>query len=499
MCTMGTVYLVGAGPGDPKLITVRGLELIGCADVIIYDFLANRELLSSARKEAELIYVGKQASRHELPQGDINRLLLEKAREKQTVVRLKGGDPFMFGRGGEEVEYLADRGIPFEIVPGVTSAIAAPAYAGIPLTHRDHASAVAFITGHEDEKKTESTINWRHLATAVDTLVFFMGIKNLAEIARKLIDHGRDPDTPASVIQWGTLPQQQVVTGTLSNLAERTTRAGITPPGIILVGEVNRLRDRLQWFEKRPLFGKKIVVTRAPHQSLKLGSLLGAMGAEVIYAPTISLERIDPNEPLFRAIDSIESFDYIIFTSVNGVTAFGDTLFSRGKDGRSLHRATIIPIGEATAAALRELGIVPDLIPSRYTSEGIVELLRNHDLPGKEVLLPRAEEARDVIETYVEEKGGRCHVVPVYRTGLPEDRGTIPGAPDVITFTSSSTVRNFMHLYGKDSLDMNRVCIASIGPITSETLRREGLPVHIEAEKYDIEGLVEAITKYFGK
>ncbi len=495
MCTMGTVYLVGAGPGDPRLITLRGMELINRADVIIYDFLANPELLASVRNGTELIYVGKQASRHELPQGDINALLVEKARRKEIVVRLKGGDPFVFGRGGEEVEALAEAGIPFEVVPGVTSAIAAPAYAGIPLTHRDHASTVAFITGHEDEKKTESTINWKYLATAVDTLVFLMGIRNLPEITRRLIEHGRDPDTPASVIQWGTLPRQQVVTATLSALPAVAARAGIAPPGIILVGHVTRLREKLRWYEKRPLFGKKIVITRAAHQSARLGSLLGAMGAEVIYVPTIQVEKIMPNEPLSRAIDAIGTFDYIIFTSVNGVTAFRDALFSAGRDARALHRAAVVPIGEATAEGLRGMGVVPDLLPSRYTSEGIVEVLKGRDLRGRRVLLPRAEEASDVIETFVEEKGGLCHVVPVYRTGLPQDRGTLPAHADVITFTSSSTVRNFIHLYGKDCLD--RSLIASIGPVTSETLKRAGLRVHMEAGKYDIQGLVDAILAYF--
>jgi uroporphyrinogen III methyltransferase/synthase len=339
---MGKVYLVGAGPGDLKLITLRGFELIQEADTIIYDYLVNKDLLTFAKPGAEIIYVGKQASRHELPQPDINSLLVRKGQEKGVVVRLKGGDPFIFGRGGEEAEGLVENGIDFEIVPGVTSAISAPAYAGIPLTHREHASTVAFITGHEDEKKSESTIRWKELATGVDTLVFLMGVKNLKEIKERLIKGGRDPETPACLVRWGTTPRQQVVVAPLRDIDVSARKAGLKPPAIIIVGNVIKLRETLKWFEKRPLFGKKIAITRPPHQSARLGALLSEKGAQVVYLPTIEITPIEPNKPLISAIDSMDSYSCIIFTSVNGVSIFFDNLFRRKKDVRALHGVNVI-------------------------------------------------------------------------------------------------------------------------------------------------------------
>jgi uroporphyrinogen III methyltransferase/synthase len=491
---MGKVYLVGAGPGDLKLITVRGLDLIKNADCIVYDYLANSGLLGFARKEAELIYVGKQGSSHALSQDRINELLAQKANERDFVVRLKGGDPFVFGRGGEEAVFLVEKGIQFEVVPGVTSAISVPAYAGVPLTHRGYASSAAFITGHEDEEKTASTIRWRELAAGVDTLVFLMGINNLGEIAKRLIVEGKDPRTPACVIQWGTLPRQKVVTGPLEEIHGLSKKAGIRPPGIIIVGDVVALREKLGWFEKRPLFGRKIVVTRAPHQSMKLGELLSEKGAHVIYVPTIEVTAIEPNVRLSNAINALGGYYCIIFTSVNGVDAFFDNLYRMRKDVRSLAGIKIVPIGKATGSLLESKGVIPDFMPELYTSEGIIAVLNRIGVKGRKFLLPRAEKARDIINEYILGQGGTCDVVPVYRTGLPLNPLSLPEKPDIVTFTSSSTVANFITLYGTEAL--HNTLVASIGPVTTETLRQNNVEANIAASQYDIEGLVESIVRY---
>ncbi len=494
---MGKVYLVGAGPGDPGLITVRGLELIGLADVIVYDYLANTGLLGFARKDAELIYVGKQASLHAMPQHEINGLLVKKAAERDSVVRLKGGDPYIFGRGGEEAVFLADLGVDFEVVPGVTSAIAVPAYAGIPLTYRGYASTVAFVTGHEDEGKAASAIKWRELARGVDTLVFLMGMRQLGEIKNRLIEEGRDPDTDACVVQWGTLARQKVVTGPLKDIDGLTKRAGIKPPGILIVGSVVALRDKLKWFEERPLFGKKIAVTRAPHQSLKLGKLLSEKGAEVLYMPTIDIVPIEPNTRLGEAVARIGEYFCIIFTSVNGAAIFFEYLFAAGKDARALGGVRVLPIGAGTAAFLRSKGIVPDFVPETFISEGIIKVLETMDLDGRRFLIPRAETARDVVPEYIHSRHGLCDVIPVYRTTLPQAPSVPEETPDIITFTSSSTVENFIALYGEGMLD--KTLVASIGPVTTETLNRHHVKVDITASRYDIDGLVDAIVKSEGK
>ena len=491
---MGKVYLVGAGPGDPDLITVRGLELIRKADAIVYDYLANNDLLAFARRGTDLTYVGKQASRHEMSQDDINALLVEKAGRWSRVVRLKGGDPFIFGRGGEEALYLADHGVEFEVVPGITSAIAVPAYAGIPLTHRGYASAVAIITGHEDERKTASAIRWHELANGADTLVFLMGMKRLQEIKERLIKEGIAPETDACVIQWGTLSRQVVVTGPLGEIDGLVRRAGIKPPGIFLVGNVVSLRDKLGWFEKRPLFGRKVAITRPVAQSMKLGRMLRDAGAEVLHLPTIEVEPIEPNEMLRESMERLDSYFCLIFTSVNGVSAFFDHLFESGRDTRALHGIKVLPIGTATAALLREKGVIADFLPDRFTSEGIVDVLKDAGVKSRRFLLPRAEEGRDVISEYIASHGGTCDVIPVYRTVLP---GSIPfpeEPPDIITFTSSSTVNNFVTLFGTEAL--KGATIASIGPITTDTLKKHGIDAHITAGRYDIEGLVEALVAY---
>lgn len=492
---MGKVYLVGAGPGDMKLITMRGYELIRRGDVIIYDNLVNKGLLEFARAGAEIIYAGKKASQHELPQREINSLLAEKASSNNIVVRLKGGDPFIFGRGGEEAQYLAKKGIPFEIVPGITSAISVPTYAGIPLTHRDHASTVAFVTGHEDEKKKSSSINWHELAHGPDTLVFLMGMKNLPGITGRLIDEGKNPETPACVIRSGTMAAQKVVTATLSTLADKVRELKITPPGIIIVGDVIRLRGELNWFEQKTLFGKKIAVTRSAHQSHKFGEFLLDRGAEPVYLPTIDIEPIVPNTRLRTAIARISSYDAIIFTSVNAVSIFFAHMRGSGKDARVLSGITIIAIGSATSSHLAVQGIKADLVPQVYTSEGIVSVLKDFGVAGRHFLIPRAEQARDVIIQYVRKNGGVCDVIPIYRARVPASIEPPPEDLDVVTFTSSSTAVNFITVYGRAMLK-DKV-IASIGPITTETLIKSGIPVDIEAAKSDIPGLVSAIEEYF--
>ncbi len=494
---MGKVFLVGAGPGDPKLITVRGFELIRSADIIIYDNLVNTDLLHYAKRGAELIYAGKQASRHSLPQPDINALLVEKARDNTIIVRLKGGDPFIFGRGAEEAEYLIQHGIDFEIVPGVTSAISVPAYAGIPLTHRDYASTVAFITGHEDEKKVESTIKWHELATGPDTLVFLMGIKNLKMIKEKLIKEGKDPRTPACIITSGTLPAQKVVTGPLNEIDAIAKKNAIQPPGIIVIGKVIRLREKLNWYEGKPFFGKKILITRAPHQSRKFGELLAEKGGQVLYAPTIEITPIEPNHKLQKAIGNIEDYFAIIFTSVNSVEIFFNNLMEHDRDARALKGIKIIPIGQATAAMLETKGVTADFIPQSYTSEGIVEILNKLEIKGKQFLLPRAAEGRDLLVEFIRKQGGICTVIPIYMTSIPKKRANLTEKPDLITFTSSSTVDNFISIYGKKILE--ETLVASIGPVTSKTLQNHNVPIHIESLRYDIPGLVEAMEIYFSR
>jgi len=494
---MGKVFLVGAGPGDLKLITLKGLECIQAADTIIYDNLINKNLLHFARKGAEIIYVGKEASRHALPQGDINTLLAQKGKKKNVVVRLKGGDPFIFGRGGEEAEHLIKYGIDFEIVPGVTSAISVPAYAGIPLTHRDYASTVAFITGHEDEKKEKSTIRWHELANGPDTLVFLMGIKNLKTIQKRLIKEGKNPLTPACIVTSGTLPEQRVVTGPLNRIDTIAQRENIKPPGIIIVGDVVRLREKLTWYEQKPFFGKTIAITRAAKQSKQFGEILTEKGARVLYIPTIEITAIEPNRKLQKAINNISDYYVIIFTSVNSVSIFFNNLMEAGKDTRALRDIKIIPIGQATATLLEMRGITADFIPRSYTSEGIVEIIKKLKIKGNRFLLPGAEGGRDILAEFIKNHGGICDVIPIYKTTLPKKRAVLNEKPDVITFTSSSTVDNFVAIYGNKIL--KKTFIASIGPITSETLRRHDIPIHIEATQYDIPGLIEAMETYFVK
>ncbi|MGH7430159.1 MAG: uroporphyrinogen-III C-methyltransferase, partial [Candidatus Methylomirabilaceae bacterium] len=486
--------------------TLRGVACLGEADVVVYDYLANPRLLSYAKPGAELIYAGKKGGEADATtQEEIDRLLVEKALAGKVVARLKGGDPFIFGRGGEEAEELFRAGVPFEVVPGVTSATAVPAYAGIPLTHRDYASTVAFLTGHEDPSKDDSSIDWEKVATGISTLVFLMGVGNLPGIVDKLVKHGRSGDTPAAVIQWGTKAEQRTVTGALGDIAALAEAHGLGPPAILVVGDVVGLREHLGWYERRPLFGKRILITRAQEQAHDFAELLEARGAEVIQIPLISFAPPRSWAPLDRAIGRLEGFQWVIFTSVNGVEAFFLRLRTLRQDARRLGGAKICAIGPATAEALEQHSILADLIPTEFLAEGIVKAFEARDLPGARILLPRAEVARGLLPMALEKHGATVEVVPAYRTvqaaadtellkQLLQDRKI-----DVVTFTSASTVTNFIDVLETEDVKqlMEGVRIACIGPITAETVERSGLTVDITPTRYTIPSLAESIVAYY--
>lgn len=498
----GKVYLIGAGPGDPGLLTLKGRAILERADCVIYDFLAAEELLRFCRPDAEKIFVGKRGGGPRKPQPEISRLLIAKAREVRTVARLKGGDPFVFGRGGEEALALVQAEVPFEVVPGVTSGVAAPAYAGIPVTDRDLASSVTFLAGHEDPSKEDSAIDWQAAAIGSGTLVFFMGTRNLAAIASRLVALGRPPETPAAVIHWGTRPGQKVMTGTLADIAPRA--AGLPPPTVIVVGDVVKLRQQLNWFERLPLFGKRIVITRTREQAGNLREALTELGAQVLEIPTIEIRNPASWESLDDAIRRLPQFQYLLVTSVNGVRSFLARLRVSGRDVRDLKGLTIGAIGPATAAEFARTGVKVDFVPAEYRAEGLLESLASQDLRGKAFLIPRAKVARDLVPRALEERGARVEVVEAYETVMPEfpagelNRLLTP-PPDAITFTSSSTAANFVKLLPGRALRevLRGTAIASIGPITSATVRKLGLEVAIEASESTIPGLVQALRDFF--
>ena len=500
----GKVYLVGAGPGDPGLLTLRGKELLQQAEVVIYDYLANDEFLQDAPVDAERIYVGKKGGDHTLSQEEINRLLVEKGRSKR-VVRLKGGDPFVFGRGGEEAEVLVAEDIAFEVVPGVTAAVAAPAYAGIALSHRDYTASMAFITGHERGDKDESKINWEKLSEAVGTLVFFMGVKNLPDICRQLIAHGRSERTPAAVIRWGTTPEQETVTGTLQTIVERVQEARLKPPAIIVVGEVVGLREKLNWYESKPLFGRRVVVTRAREQASDFKAKLAALGAQCIEFPTIEIQPPPSWDPLDRAIRELPDYHWVVFTSVNGVKFFMQRLQAAALDVRELKGIRLATIGPKTAEALQGFGLRPDLVPGEYRAESLLEGLEAENLAGRRFLMPRAMVAREVLPDTLRKWGAQVDVVPAYQAVLPASKSSHvlellrKGAVHCVSFTSSSTVGNFFSLFKKDEILplLEDVPIASIGPITTETAEKFGLKVNIMPSEFTIPALVEAICAHF--
>ncbi|MFC1955237.1 uroporphyrinogen-III C-methyltransferase [Chloroflexota bacterium] len=505
MMKTGKVYLVGAGPGDPALITVKGMDCLKKADVIIYDRLLGEHLLEVASPAVELIYVGKKAGEHAKPQDEINMLLVAKAREGKRVVRLKGGDPFVLGRGGEEAEVLVQNKIAFEVVPGITSAVAVPAYAGIPVTHRNLASSFAVITGHEDPTKESSSINWEKLATGVDTLVFLMGMKNLNEIIDRLIKHGRSPDTPVAIIKEGTRSEQYTVEGNLKDILTKVTENDIKPPAIIIVGEVVRLREKIRWFDNRPLFGKRVLVTRARHQASALSRLLTERGARPVELPAIDIRPVADLKELDRAILNLKHYHWIIFTSTNGVNAFWQRLHTLELDSRAFSTLKIGAIGPATAQALETSGIVPDYVPEVYTSEGIIAGLENQNVSGQRFLLPRADIADKELLEGICRLGASVHEINAYRTTPATEAITqakqmiISGKIDVITFTSSSTVSNLMAVFGKEPVTVNGARVACIGPKTAETAIKFGLSVDIMAKEQTILGLVTAIEGYFEK
>lgn len=501
---VGTVYLVGAGPGDPGLITVRGLELLRGAEVLVYDYLANPVFLREVKPGCEKIYAGKSYQGHTKSQKEIHEILIELTRAGKNVVRLKGGDPFIFGRGGEECEELARAGVPFEVVPAVSSACGGPAYAGIPVTHRDHNSVVSFITGHEDPTKENSHIDWSKLAHNEATLVFLMGVGQLSEIAKKLIKNGMEASIPVAVISWGTWPKQKTFTGTLENIAKVVQENQVKPPAIIVVGKVVSLRDKIAWFENRPLFGKRIVVTRARRQASDLARLLSEKGAEVIEFPTIRIEPLKSYKEIDAEIEKLSGYDWLIFTSVNGVDYFFQRLRAVRKDVRSLAAVKIAAIGPATQNALESKGLLVDLLPKEFVAESVVKAFKEKaDLNGKRILIPRAKEARDLLEKELEKEGAEVKAVPVYETVVDregkkeilESFKVFP--PDVVTFTSSSTVKNFVDLTGEDSLQtlFKKTRFASIGPITSKTAEQLQVPVSAQAETYTIPGLIESVEK----
>ena len=485
---MSKVYLVGAGPGDPDLITWKGRKLLALADAVLYDHLANEHLLDLTRKDCERIYVGKKKAVHAYPQEEICAMMIQRAKRGLTVVRLKGGDPFIFGRGGEELEALVAAGIPYEVVPGVTSPLGIAAYSGVPLTHRDHTKVVTFLTGHD-----VPAIDWAKIGQS-ETLVVFMGIASIREIAREIMSHGRSGDTPAIAVRWGTRPNQETVTGTLATIADEIEKAHLKPPATVIIGEVAGLHSKLAWFEKLPLFGKQIVVTRAYEQAGDFSSRLRSLGADAIELPVISIQPPEDPGPLDRAL---ALYDWLIFTSVNGVQFFMDRLDRSDQDLRSF-KARICAIGPTTKQAIENLHLKVDLMPKEYVAESLVEAFRSERLQGKRVLLPRAAVARDLIPTELEKLGAHIEVVDAYRNIIPEDAAaraheifSAARKPDWITFTSSSTVKNCVAVAGRDALEGIR--IASIGPVTSETVREHGLTVNVEAKHFTMDGLLQAI------
>ena len=501
----GIVYLVGAGPGDPSLITLRGVECLKLAEVVVYDYLANEQLLSHAPECAERIYAGKIGGRHNQGQDEINNLLVAKAVAGKVVVRLKGGDPFVFGRGGEECEALREAGITFEVVPGVTAAFGASAYAGIPLTHRDITASVAFVTGQEGKDKNESSIDWDRLSLGGGTVVFYMGVTTLRRNMQRMMEHGRSPATPVALVRWATTPCQQILIGTLADIADRAEVSGFKPPAVTIVGEVVALREKLQWFEKRRLCGKKIVVTRAAEQAGDFSAKLAARGATVLECPTIRLVEPDSWQLLDLSIRQLASYDWVVLTSGNAVRFFFQRMETLGVDGRALAGCKICAVGPKTADEMRSFGIKADLVPTDFRAEGIVDEFSRLDIQGNRVLFPRADKARDVIPGELKRMGAHVDSPVAYRNVFPE---RLPPetlfalekrSVDCITFTSSSTVQNLAAMLGEElMLDMLKgVVVASIGPITSKSCRDLGLKVDIEPESYTLDALAEALETHF--
>jgi len=501
MSDRGVVHLVGAGPGDPGLMTARSLELIARADAILYDRLIPPGALDGAREDCDLRYVGKEPGNPAMAQADIDALLVELGAAGLEVVRLKGGDPFVFGRGGEEAEALAAAGVAFEVVPAVTAGIAAPAYAGIPVTHRDAASAVAFVTGHEDPEKPASVLDWDALARFPGTLVLYMGVKNLPLIAQRLIAAGRDAQEPVAVVRRGTHPDQETVTAPLEQIAQRVAEAGLGAPAITVVGAVAGLRDTLAWVERRPLHGRRIAVTRARAQASGLAARLRALGAEVAETPAIRIEARAVEGELARAVTEIAGYTLVVLTSPNGAQLLFDALAARGLDARALAGVTVAAIGPGTARELERRGVRADVVPPRSIAESLAEELERIDVEGRRVLIARASEARDVLPDALAARGAEVDVVALYDTvaePLGEEQRAALAAADAVTFTSSSTVRFLLDALGSDRAALEGARVVSIGPVTSATARELNLEVATEATRHDIDGLIEALVRDAG-
>ena len=498
----GIVHLVGAGPGDPDLISVKGLRLIQSADAIVFDRLADKRLLGNAREDADLIDVGKIPGKRINRQEDINNLLVKLGTAGKKVVRLKGGDPFVFGRGGEEAEALANAGVPFEIVPGVTSAIAAPAYAGIPLTHRKLASSFTVVTGSEDPSKPNSAVDWEVLAKSSDTLAVLMGQSNLRSIADALVKYGRSPDTLVAIVQWGTEPYQRTLVGTLSDIADRAAITGIGAPAVTVVGDVVRLREIIRWFDNRPLFGKRVLVTRTRTQASTLSDRLTQMGAQPLELPTIEIQPMADYSDLDRALGEATAYDWMVFSSANAVDIVFDRLSTLGLDARVLHSTQIAAIGPATRRRLSGRGIIADFMPTSFVAGSAVDELNDLGMDGKRVLLPQAEIARDVLRQGLIELGASVDAIPVYRTVTPEKtaemlREILTEGIDIATFTSSSTASNLVELLEGNTSALKDATIACIGPITAERAADLGLSADIVATEHTIAGLIEAVESHF--
>ncbi|WP_026477231.1 uroporphyrinogen-III C-methyltransferase [Alkaliphilus transvaalensis] len=495
------VYLVGAGPGDEDLITVKGLACIKKADVILYDRLANPNLLRHKKDEAICINVGKSPHHHQYTQEEINALLVEKASAGNIVTRLKGGDPYVFGRGGEEALALLEKGIAFEVVPGITSAIGASNYGGIPVTHRNVSTSFHVITGHEDPTKGKSTVNYEALAKLEGTLVFLMGVGNLKEITEELIKHGKALETPVALVHRGTTGRQKTVTGTLANIKEVVEKNQIESPSIIIIGEVVNLRDGLNWVEGLPLHGKRVLVTRTRQQASQLTTKIKALGGEVVEFPTIEIKPSENLAEIDKKMKAIDVADYIIFTSVNGVDSFFKRLRTLKKDIRDIGKGKVVAIGTATAEALEERGLVVELIPEVFTAEGILESLKGVIKKGDTVFLPRAEIARKNLVTGLMEMGAIVEEIPIYQTVIPTHRKEelleiLQEGVDIITFTSSSTANHFMEILGKENAELlSNSKIAVIGPITGKTVVELGLSVDCQGREYTIDGLINGIVE----
>lgn len=498
----GKVYLVGAGPGDYKLLTLKGLECVQKADVIVYDRLANENYLKEAKPNCEFIYVGKASSNHTLPQEDINRVIADKAKEGKIVTRLKGGDPYVFGRGGEEGELLKEEGIEFEVVPGITSAIGGLCYAGIPITHRDYASSFHVITGHlrEDDKENPE-INWNALANTNGTLVFLMGVANLQKISSNLIKEGKSKDTPVALISWATRYNQRVVTSTLENVYETAIKEGVKPPTLIVVGGVVGLRDKLNFFENKPLFSKRVIVTRSRTQSSSLVEKISDLGGNPIEIPTIKIDKIENNIELENEINNIKDYTYLVLTSKNGVDIFFDKLDEMGLDSRALANLRVCAIGSATAKEIKNRGIKADIVPEKFVAEYLFEELKPILKSTDKVLIPRAKNARDYL---VDKIGEICEVkeIHTYETVVDFTRKDEvlellnQNNADYITFASSSTVKNFVEIIGEENIDkLNNIKVISIGPITTQTIKGLGLSLYKEAEVATIDGMISTIIE----